>query len=78
VIAFRRSPDDRHLFDKSGKWIGWFPRGDDEAVTTSGQYLGTMIGSRLLRRRSQGYPGYPGLRRIRRYRQVMKSWLSID
>jgi hypothetical protein len=60
VIAFRRSPDDRYLFDKSGNWIGWFPWGDDDAVTTSGQYLGTVIGSRLLRRRSQGYRGYPG------------------
>ena len=25
VIAFRRSWDDEHVFDTSGRWIGWIP-----------------------------------------------------
>jgi len=63
AIAFRRSADDKFLWDKSGRWIGWFPWGDADAVDKEGRYLGTVIGNRLLKRDSQpyrGYPGYPG------------------
>jgi len=62
-IAFRRRPDDKYLFNKSGSWIGWFPWGDDDAVDTHGEYLGTVVKNRLLRKTSpryRGYPGYPG------------------
>lgn len=62
-IAFRRNENDRFLFDKNGNWIGWFPWGDSDAVDKEGNYLGTTIGNRLLKRNSQpyrGYPGYPG------------------
>lgn len=62
-IAFRQAPDARFLFDKSGRWIGWFPWGDADAVDTQGKYLGTVIGNRLVARLTQpyrGYPGYPG------------------
>lgn len=62
-VGFRTSEQDRYLYNKSGKWIGWFPWGDEDAVTKSGKYLGTVVGNRLLSRRSQpyrGYPGYPG------------------
>ncbi|ASN21640.1 hypothetical protein CGK93_19675 [Arthrobacter sp. YN] len=62
-IAFRRSEKDRYLFDKNGNWIGWFPWGDNDAVDKEGNYLGTVVGNRLLKRDSQpyrGYPGYPG------------------
>jgi hypothetical protein len=62
-IAFRRSPDGKYLFDAHGKWVGWFPWGDDDAVDTTGAYLGSIFGNRLLRKTSfryRGYPGYPG------------------
>lgn len=67
-IAFRRYPDDRYLFDRAGKWIGWFPWRDNEAVDLTGRYFGTVIdGDRLYRRTSgllnrerPGHPGHPG------------------
>jgi hypothetical protein len=62
-IAFRTAADDRYLYNKSGQWIGWVPWDDADAVTKQGEYLGTVVGDRLLRRQSQpyrGYPGYPG------------------
>lgn len=62
-VAFRRDPDDKFLWDPDGNWIGWFPWGDSDAVDTEGEYLGTVVGNRLLHRTSQpyrGYPGYPG------------------
>jgi hypothetical protein len=65
-IAFRRRDDDKFIFDKTGKWIGWFPWGDADAVDKNGKYLGTVVGNRLLHRSRQpfraypGYPGYPG------------------
>lgn len=62
-IAFRRMEGDKFLFDKRGKWIGWFPWGDADAVDKKGKYLGTVVGNRLLHRTFQphrGYPGYPG------------------
>jgi len=63
VAAFRRSADDKFLFDQNGNWIGWFPWDDDDAVDREGDYLGTVVGNRLLARTSpsyRGYPGYPG------------------
>ena len=62
-IAFIRNAGDKFLFDKAGKWIGWFPWDDDDAVTKEGEYLGTIVGDRLLRRTSRPYrsnPGNPG------------------
>lgn len=62
-VAFRRSPDDKFLWDMSGSWVGWFPWNDDDAVDKEGEYLGTIVGNRLLKRDYQpfrGYPGYPG------------------
>lgn len=62
-IAFRRTEDDKFLFNADGDWIGWFPWGDDDAVRPDGAYLGTVVGNRLMHRESQpyrGYPGYPG------------------
>lgn len=63
VVAFRRKPDDKFLWDRHGHWIGWFPWGDDEAVDKQGKYLGTVLGNRLLKQNYhpyRGYPGYPG------------------
>ena len=62
-IGFRRTDDDRFLWDAHGKWIGWFPWGDADAVDKKGKYLGTVVGNRFLSRVGQpyrGYPGYPG------------------
>lgn len=59
-VAFRRNHEDKFLFDKTGNWIGWFPWGDNDAVDKEGNYLGTVVGNRLLKRDSQGYRGYPG------------------
>ncbi|ELA7158608.1 hypothetical protein RAX54_004533 [Vibrio parahaemolyticus] len=70
----------QHLFDSSGDWLGfrigknvynsdadwvaWLPWGDDDVVTTDGDYLGTITnGNRLYHFSSKpyrGYPGYPG------------------
>jgi len=63
VIAFKRTLDDKFLWDKSGRWIGWFPWGDADAVDKTGKYLGTVVQNRFLRKDSpayRGYPGYPG------------------
>lgn len=63
AIAFRSSPEDRWLWDTHGHWIGWFPWGDDDACSKTGEYLGTVVGNRFLHRTYQpyrGYPGYPG------------------
>ena len=59
-IAFRRTPDDKYLFNTNGDWIGWFPWGDEHAVTRDGDYLGSVAGNRLLRGVSQPQRGYPG------------------
>jgi hypothetical protein len=62
-VAFRRTARDKYLFDKNGKWIGWFPWNDGYAVDTKGTYLGTIAGNRFLKEnnpRYRGYPGYPG------------------
>ena len=63
AVAYRRTNDDEYLWDAKGRWIGWFPWGDNDAVTKKGKYLGTVVGDRLFQRISQsyrGYPGYPG------------------
>lgn len=62
-IAFRSDPRGRYLFNPDGDWIGWFPWDDDEVVTPSGSYLGTVRGDRLFtedEHRYRGDPGYPG------------------
>lgn len=57
-IAFRRGG---YLFTPMGTWIGWFPWGDDYAVDTRGDYLGTVyLDERLYRFRDAEYRGYPG------------------
>jgi hypothetical protein len=35
-IAWRRTTDDRFLFDEDGDAIGWFPWGDADAVNMEG------------------------------------------
>lgn len=60
VIAFRRTPDDKFLWDKHGRWIGWFPWNDADAVDKRGKYLGTVVENRLLNKKNHGYRGYPG------------------
>jgi hypothetical protein len=62
-IAFRPDETDRNLFNSDGEWIGWFPWGDDDAVTREGAYLGTVVENRLLVRehpRFRGTPDFPG------------------
>lgn len=62
-VAFRRTFNDRFLFDKSGNWIGWFPWTDNQAVDKQGIYLGTVYENRFLCQVNptyRGYPGYPG------------------
>lgn len=63
-IAFRRTPDDKSLWHKSGQWIGWFPWGDADAVDKTGKYLGTVVQNRLLRKTSPAYRGFPMCRPI--------------
>ena len=50
AIAFRRTWTDPYVFDLSGRWIGWFPWGDHDAVDRDGHYLGTVVDDRLVRR----------------------------
>lgn len=50
TVAFRRSWTDQHLFDVFGHWIGWFPWDDNDAVDLDGNYLGTVVHDRLVRR----------------------------
>ncbi len=62
-IAFRPDAQSHDLFNAEGDWIGWFPWGDDDAVTPDGAYLGTVIGDRLLAEEAhpfRGTPPYPG------------------
>jgi len=60
-IAFRIG---KNLFNSDAEWVGWFPWGDDDAVTTDGDYLGTVCnGNRFYyfsNKPYRGYPGYPG------------------
>ncbi len=62
-IAFRRDPNDRYLFDRSGNWIGWFPWNDNEAVDVNGDYLGTVVDEnrfyqRIKTKPDRPHPGY--------------------
>ena len=62
-IAYR--VDERWVWSPDGRFIGWCPWPDDptEVVTVNGDYLGHIVGNRLLRKtfqRYRGYPGYPG------------------
>lgn len=50
TIAFRRTWTDPYLFDTGGRWFGWFPWGDNDAVDHNGHYLGTVVDDRLVRR----------------------------
>ena len=77
-IAFRRSDDDRYVFNRAGKWIGWLPYDDLDVHDPRGAYLGTIVGDRLLRLSNRpgrglsglpslpGLPGLPGLPRLSR------------
>ena len=57
-IAFRKGND---LFASMGEWLGWFPWGDDDAVDTDGDYLGTVyLSERLYKFDNHEYRGYPG------------------
>lgn len=63
-IAFRRSRNDLYLFDRHGKWIGWFPWQDNDVVDLDGEYFGTVIdGNRLFRKmkvtQHRPHPGFP-------------------
>lgn len=49
-VAFRRTWTDPHVFDLDGHWIGWFPWDDNDAVDHGGDYLGTVVDDRLVRR----------------------------
>ncbi|MCO7237777.1 MULTISPECIES: 4-fold beta flower protein [unclassified Aeromicrobium] len=54
VIAFRRSWDDEHVFDTSGRWIGWIPWDGTDVVDERGHYLASIVGDRLVRRNDCG------------------------
>ena len=47
-IAFLSDPTSRDLFNPDGDWIGWFPWGDDDAVTPEGDYPGAPRSEQLL------------------------------
>ena len=49
-VAFRRTWTDPHVFDLDGHWVGWFPWDDNDAVDQHGDYLGTVVDDRLVRR----------------------------
>jgi hypothetical protein len=62
-IGFRRTIDDRYLFDRHGNWVAWFPWNDNEAVDIEGNYLGTIVdGNRFYQRTKfkleRPHPGY--------------------
>ncbi|EKO3914540.1 hypothetical protein P0F25_003261 [Vibrio metschnikovii] len=60
-VAFRLG---KYLYDEKAKWIGWFPWGDNDAVTTKGKYLGSIVNENRFyffsNKPYRGYPGYPG------------------
>jgi hypothetical protein len=52
-IAFRPSETSKHLFSPRGQWLGWLAwDGTDVCSATTGRYLGTIRGDRLLRKTS--------------------------
>ncbi|PVC80749.1 hypothetical protein DBP19_35180 [Streptomyces sp. CS090A] len=64
-IAFRRDATDNYVFTADGNQLGWLPYGDlDVHHHSSGRYLATIVGDRLLvmpNRPARGLPGLPGL-----------------
>lgn len=57
-IAFRIHIN---VFDTNGKWIGWLPWYDNDVVSISGEYIGTITeGNRLYHFADKPYRGYPG------------------
>lgn len=50
VIAFRRDPDDPHVFDLDGHWVGWQAWEDRDVADEQGRYVGTIVCDRLVRR----------------------------
>jgi len=55
-VAFRLHRNDPYLFNKKGKWIGWFPWKDDEAVDVHGRYLGTVLDTNRIYRKKPSKP----------------------
>ena len=49
-VAFRRTWTDSYLVDLQGRWIGWFPWDDHDAVDRDGHYFGTVVDDRFVRR----------------------------
>ena len=63
-IAFRIG---KFLYNSKANWIGWFPWGDEHAVTKNGKYLGSIYPDNRFYQQNYfpyrdypGYPGYPG------------------
>lgn len=58
-IAFRSGS---YVFSPAGDWIGWLPWSDDDVVSDTGEYLGTIFPhGRLFRILGKPYRGYPGV-----------------
>lgn len=55
-VAFRLHRNDRYLFNAKGKWIGWFPWKDGEAVDIHGRYLGTVLDTDRIYRKTSSPP----------------------
>ena len=50
-----------YLFNKNSDWIGWFPWNSDIAMSTDGEYLGSIYcNDRLLYNEQQIYMGNVG------------------
>lgn len=49
-IAFRRAWNDPYVFGLDGSWIGWCPWEDHHVVDRRGEYLGSLVDDRLVRR----------------------------
>lgn len=55
-VAFRLHSTDQYLFNAKGKWIGWFPWKDGEAVDIHGRYLGTVLDRDRIYRKTSNPP----------------------
>lgn len=49
-IAFRRTWDDDHLYALDGTFLGHLPWKSCDVADASGEYLGSIVGDRLVRR----------------------------
>ena len=49
-IAFRRTWDDDHVFALDGRFLGYQPWKSCDVVDTTGTYLGSIVGDRLVAR----------------------------